>query len=115
MARFRDEQGRGLMSAGDARQAFYHDCDDATAAWAIARLRPQSARPMSEPWPITEWPDAARAVILARDDRAVRLDAALAAGRLILDGAEPILIDGSHSPFLSRPAELARLLHNTNV
>ena len=103
------------MSAGDAWQAFYHDCDDATAAWAIARLRPQSARPMSEPWPITAWPDAARSVILTRDDRVVRLDSAQEAGRLILDGGEPIVIDGSHSPFLSRPAELARLLHNTNV
>ena len=34
------------------------------------------------------------------------------AGRLILDGADPIVIDGSHSPFLSRPAELARVLHD---
>ena len=113
MARFRDEQGRGMMSASDAWQAFYHDCDDATAAWAIARLRPQSARPMIEPWPISAWPAAPRTVILARDDRAVRLDAAQEAGRVILDGAEPILIDGSHSPFLSRPAELALLLHDT--
>jgi hypothetical protein len=54
-------------------------------------------------------------VILTRDDRVVRLDAAQEAGRSILDGGEPIVIDGSHSPFLSRPAELARLLHSTNV
>jgi pimeloyl-ACP methyl ester carboxylesterase len=113
--RFRDEHGRALMSASDAWQGFYHDCDDAIAEWALARLRPQSARPLIEPWRLTAWPDAKRSVILARDDRAVRLDAAQEAGRLILDGGEPILIDGSHSPFLSRPAELARLLHNTNV
>lgn len=115
MVRFRDETGRAVMSAADAWEGFYHDCDDATAAWALARLRPQGARPMLDPWPITEWPDAPRTVILARDDRAVRLDAAQEAGRVILDGGEPILIDGSHSPFLSRPAELARLLHSTNV
>ena len=115
MARFRDEQGRALMSAADCREGFYHDCDDATAAWAIARLRPQAARPLVEPWPIDAWPEVERSVILSRDDRAVRLDAAQEAGRLILDGAEPIVIEGSHSPFLSRPAELARLLHNTNV
>jgi pimeloyl-ACP methyl ester carboxylesterase len=112
MVRFRDEHGRGIMCAADAWEGFYHDCDEATAAWAIARLRPQSSRPMLEPWPLTEWPDAARSVILARDDRAVRLDAAQEAGRMILDGGEPILIDGSHSPFLTRPAELARLLHD---
>ena len=29
---------------------------------------------------------------------------------LILDGGEPVSIDGSHSPFLSRPAELAEVL-----
>ena len=115
MVRFRDEYGRSLMSARDAWDGFYHDCDEATAAWAIARLRPQAARPLTEPWPLTSWPDVARSVILTRDDRAIRLDAGLEAGRLIMDGAEPIVIDGSHSPFLSRPAELARLLHKMSV
>ena len=115
MVRFRDELGRAVMSAADAWDGFYRDCDDHTAAWAIARLRPQGARPMLDPWPITDWPDAARSVILTRDDGAVSLGAAQQAGRLILDGAEPILMDGSHSPFLSRPTELALLLHNTNV
>lgn len=70
---------------------------------------------MLDAWPIMSWPDAARSVILTRDDGAVSLAAALEAGRVILDGAEPTVIDGSHSPFLSRPAELAGLLHNTNV
>ena len=115
MARFRDEQRRAVMSAADAWDGFYRDCDDATAAWAIARLRPQGARPMLDPWPITSWPTSARSVILTRDDDAVSLDAALEAGRVILDGAEPLVMDGSHSPFLSRPAELARLLQSTNV
>ena len=115
MVRFRDENGRALMSPADAGHGFYHDCDNTTAAWAIARLRPQSALPLTEPWPLTAWPDVARSVILARDDRAVRFDAGMEAGRLILDGADPIVIDGSHSPFLSRPDELARLLHKTSV
>lgn len=42
MARFRDGDGRAVMSAADAWDGFYRDCDDATAAWAIARLRPQA-------------------------------------------------------------------------
>jgi hypothetical protein len=54
-------------------------------------------------------------VIPARDDRAVRFDAGMEAGRLILGGGDPIVIDGSHSPFLSRPDELSRLLHKTSV
>jgi hypothetical protein len=70
---------------------------------------------LTEPWPLAAWPDVARSVILARDDRAVRFDAGMEAGRLILDGADPIVIDGSHSPFLSRPGELASVLHKTSV
>ena len=87
------------MSPADAAHGFYHDCDDTTAAWAIARLRPQSALPLTEPWPLTAWP---------------RSDAVHERCR-ILDGADPIVIDGSHSPFLSRPDELARVLHKTSV
>jgi pimeloyl-ACP methyl ester carboxylesterase len=115
MPRFRDDDGRSVMSAADAWEGFYGDCDDATAAWAIARLRPQGSRPMLDPWPITAWPDAERSVILTRHDGAVSLEAAFEAGRVILDGLDPIVIDGSHSPFFSRPAELAELLHNTSV
>lgn len=115
MVRFQDKNGRALMNPADAWEGLYHDCDDTTAAWAIARLRPQSALPLTEPWPLTAWPDVARSVILARDDRTVRFDAGMEASRLILDGADPIVIDGSHSPFLSRPGELARLLHKTTL
>jgi len=100
------------MAPSDAWAGFYHDCDDTTAAWAIARLRPQNSRPLVDPWPLRQWPPVPRSVILANGDRAVRLSAALEAGRLILDGAEPIVMQGSHSPFLSRPAELAALLHD---
>lgn len=115
MARFRDENGRAVMSPKDSWSSFYHDCDDTTAAWAIARLRPQSALSMIEPWPLTDWPDVPRSVILARDDHAVRFDAGMEAGRLILDGGDPTTIGGGHSPFLSRPADLARLLHHTTL
>ena len=112
MARFRDDARRILLSPRDAWSAFYHDCDDATAAWAIARLRPQNARPMTDRWPLSRWPAAARSVILAREDRAVRFSSAVEAARVILEGGEPIVMEGSHSPFLSRPAELARILHD---
>jgi hypothetical protein len=49
-------------------------------------------------------------VILATDDRAVRHSWALPAARARLGGSEPILVPGSHSPFLSRPGLLADLL-----
>ena len=47
--------------------------------------------------------------IVCRDDRAVSPDWSRAAARELL-GVEPVELPGSHSPFLSRPAELADLL-----
>jgi hypothetical protein len=35
-----------------AVRCFYHDCTAADAAWAVSRLRPQSAAPRLEPWPL---------------------------------------------------------------
>jgi pimeloyl-ACP methyl ester carboxylesterase len=109
--RFRDDLGRAVMAAADARRCFFDDLDPGLADWAVARLRPQGARPMLDPWPVAAWPHGVRRhVIVTRHDRAVSHRAALEAGRHILEGAEPTSLDGGHSPFLSRPGELAATL-----
>ncbi|HEY8439516.1 MAG TPA: hypothetical protein VIK65_12980, partial [Candidatus Limnocylindrales bacterium] len=51
----------------------------------------------------------APAAIVSRDDRALNPAWGRSAARDRL-GVEPVEIDGSRSPFLSRPAELAGLL-----
>jgi hypothetical protein len=51
-------------------------------------------------------------VVLARDDRCVRMAWAVPAARVRLEGGEPVLIGGGHSPFLARPAELADVLES---
>ncbi len=94
-----------------ARQYFYHDCDEATARWAFERLGPErvgevTVAPVSVPdfW-AAELP---RSFIRCEQDRAYpRWLADVVCRRL---GVEPLTIDASHSPFLSRPAELAELL-----
>jgi hypothetical protein len=48
-------------------------------------------------------------VVLARDDRCVNMDWAVVAATA-RTGEPPILVDGGHSPFLSRPAQLAEVL-----
>ncbi len=109
--RFDDDGSMALATAEGARQLFYHDCDAATVAWAFDRLTPEVAgdtatTPVSVPrfWE-AELP---RSFIVCLQDRAQpRWLAAVTARRL---GVEPLAIDASHSPFLSRPAELARLL-----
>ncbi|MGH9017003.1 MAG: alpha/beta fold hydrolase [Acidimicrobiales bacterium] len=104
----------GSMAIADvegARDLFYHDCDDATVRWAFARLTPETAGDTATT-PVTVprfWKaELRRSFIVCRQDRAQpRWLADVTCRRL---GVEPLTIDSSHSPFLSRPGELARLL-----
>ena len=102
--------GARRMQADSARSVFYHDCPPDVAAWAADSLRWQGERRLVEALPLKTWPDTPLQVILARHDRAVRFEWALREARRWLGGREPLLLDGDHSPFLSRPAELAELL-----
>jgi pimeloyl-ACP methyl ester carboxylesterase len=99
------------------RYLFYADCDEATARWAFDRLCPEhigdtASTPVSVP--IFWAADLPRSFIRCEQDRAQpRWLADLVAKRL---GVEPLTIDASHSPFLSRPRELAELfVHATTT
>ncbi len=92
-----------------AIRCFYHDCTAADAAWAVSRLRPQSAAPRREPWPADALPDVERTSILCRDERVIDPSWSRRMSRELL-GVEAVELDGGHSPFLSRPAELADVL-----
>jgi pimeloyl-ACP methyl ester carboxylesterase len=98
-----------MVGPNTATELFFHDAPPSVAAWARNRLRPQSYRIFSELSPLTEWPDVESRSIVCRDDRAINPDWVRAAARDRL-GVEAIEIDGAHSPFLTRPAELARIL-----
>jgi pimeloyl-ACP methyl ester carboxylesterase len=98
-----------MVGPNTAREVFFHDALPETAAWAVARLRPQAYHVMGEPSPLQQWPDVPVDVIVCRDDRAINPDWVRASARERL-GVEAVEIDGSHSPFLTRPVELARLL-----
>jgi pimeloyl-ACP methyl ester carboxylesterase len=109
--RFNDDGSMAFADAEGARQLFYHDCDDETVRWAFEHLTPESAgdtatTTISVPrfWEA----DLPRSFVLCLEDRAQpRWLADVTARRL---GVEPLKIQASHSPFLSRPAELAQLL-----
>ena len=98
---FRDEAA--------ARDVFYHDCTAADVDWAFARLRRQAVAPRREPCPLSAWPTGERAYILCREDRAISSAWSRRVARERL-GVEPIELDGSHSPFISRPPILAGVL-----
>jgi pimeloyl-ACP methyl ester carboxylesterase len=103
--------GDNVWSVGPntATELFYDDVPSELAGWAIARLRPQAYGVFDEPSPLTAWPEVPAAYVVCRDDRAVNPDWGRRAARARL-GVEPIELEGGHSPFLSRPAELGRVL-----
>ncbi|KUH80366.1 MULTISPECIES: alpha/beta fold hydrolase [unclassified Mycobacterium] len=109
--KFDDDGAMWFADFDGAWQYFYHDCDEATARWAFDRLGPErfgdtTVTPVSVPsfW-AAELP---RSFIRCMQDRSMpRWLADTVTHRL---GVEQLTIDASHSPFLSKPRELAGLL-----
>lgn len=98
------------VGEGTAMEMFYHDAPADIANWAVARLRPQAYRFMYEVTPLDSWPPTDSAYILCRDDHAINPAWCREAAQTRL-GITAHELDGGHSPFLTRPAELANLLH----
>jgi pimeloyl-ACP methyl ester carboxylesterase len=106
------EDGTQSRPPDEARRIYYHDCTEEQIRWALPRLRRQSPAPFLERSPLSAWPDVPSDYIVCTKDRS--LDPAwerrVARERL---GVTPLEIDSGHSPFLSRPAQLADLLVST--
>lgn len=98
-----------MVGPDTATEVFFQDAPPDIASWATGHLRPQSYRVMNESSPLSSWPAVPSASIVCRDDRAINPDWVRKAAQERL-GVEAIELDGGHSPFLTRPAELARLL-----
>ena len=106
----RDELGRSYWTDPEtARRVLYGDYSREVGLAAAERLRPQAQAPSTEPCPLERWPDVESAYVLCTEDRIVSPEWSRWAARERL-GVEPIELPGSHSPFLSRPAELADAL-----
>jgi pimeloyl-ACP methyl ester carboxylesterase len=105
------DMGDGVWMVGrtTATEIFFQDASPAIAEWATARLRPQSYHVMDEVTPLVSWPEVESRAIVCADDRALNPDWFRAAARAEL-GAEAAEIAGGHSPFLTRPTELARMI-----
>lgn len=106
-----DPEGRlEWTDARLAREFLYADCDPETTAQAIARLRPQAQTPYGRPCSLSAFPQLPTTYVVCTDDRLVMpaWSRRTAADRL---GADIVELRG-HSPFLSRPAALATVLHD---
>jgi pimeloyl-ACP methyl ester carboxylesterase len=108
---FGDDGAMRFADFDGAWRYFYHDCDEATARWAFDRLGPErfgdtTVTPVSVPafWAA----DLPRSFIRCLQDQSLPRWLADTVSRRL--GVEQLAIDASHSPFLSRPRELAELL-----
>lgn len=90
-----------------AKHYFFHDCEPEERNRAAAALRPQR-KPIAEP-PLRTRPEVSSAYIVGANDRIVRREWSEHVSRTYL-GVEPVEIESGHSPFLSVPRELARLI-----
>lgn len=92
-----------------AREFFYHDCDEATVDWAFSRLSPGISPFPNEKLHLPDlWrAQPPRSYIRCLQDRSKPMSMSREVVRRL--GVEELTIDSSHSPFLSRPRELAEL------
>ena len=96
---------------GVIREAFYGACSDADAEFALARLSPEPLKPLVTPLDLTpgRYGRVPRAYVETTFDRVI----SLAAQRRMREAlpCDPVFtLETDHSPFLSQPDALARIL-----
>jgi pimeloyl-ACP methyl ester carboxylesterase len=107
-----DEAAGSCVIDEQARQAvFFGECSEEDASWAVAQLVPESLAAVAAPVRITDERAGAvaRAYIECERDRAISIakQRQMWADRPC---AQVFTLDADHSPFLSRPRELAEHL-----
>lgn len=107
-----DDRGRRRWTdRAVATEVMYADCNPDDADRALDALRPQATTPYTAPCSLQELPSTDRTYIVCSADRLVNPEWSR---RAAIDrlGIEAVELSGSHSPFLSQPEELGRLLHS---
>jgi pimeloyl-ACP methyl ester carboxylesterase len=99
----------GFVPGAEPLETLFHDVPADRAREAAARLRPQSAKAFTEELTRTARREIPSAFIVCDDDRAMPEPIVK---RAITERMTTVVrhLPGSHSPFLSRPAELAELI-----
>jgi pimeloyl-ACP methyl ester carboxylesterase len=96
-----------IIEALRPEEIFYADVDPQTAQEAVGQLGLQSFQSVSQPLTKAAWRTIPSTYIICEQDAAIPVFAQEAMSQR----AQKVLrMDTSHSPFLSRPAELAELL-----
>jgi pimeloyl-ACP methyl ester carboxylesterase len=104
-----DDQGTTRwVHAQLARYTLYGDCSEELARAATSRLRPQATTPYDDVCALERLPGTPAFYVLCTEDRLVNPD--WSRRRAALQGIPLVELPGSHSAFLSKPAELSDLL-----
>ena len=106
------EDGKAIILKPDkSRTPLYLDCSDEDAAWAAERLEPEATEPVGAVLSLTgeNYGRVPRYYIECLQDRAISIETqrAMISGQPV---ERVISMDSGHSPFLSRPEELAKHL-----
>jgi pimeloyl-ACP methyl ester carboxylesterase len=99
---------RTWMTVDRPQEVFYSDCPPAVAAAAVAQLQPQSLSSCRQPLQAAAWKTIPSTYVVADRDPELPqfVQEGMAAGR----ASRVVHIDAGHSPFLSRPGELASIV-----
>jgi pimeloyl-ACP methyl ester carboxylesterase len=103
-----DAEHRFRFTVSGSRRLLFHDCDQAAADKAAARMRFQRSLWTSVA-DFDAWPDTEIVSVVCMQDRVVHPSWSQRVARERL-GVEPVLVDSGHSPWLSRPAELVDVI-----
>lgn len=98
------------VRADMVQDLFYHDCAPEVIPFAWARLCPQAIAPQETPLTLSKrFAGVPKAYIRATDDRTIPPEYEEEMSHIAPEGLRRT-IDSSHSPFFSRPGELAAIL-----
>ncbi|MDP3899152.1 MAG: alpha/beta hydrolase [Mesorhizobium sp.] len=101
------DDGSSAVPDGQSVPAFYADCDPGLANWATGQLRLQSQRIFGHPITTAAWRSLPSTYLVLTQDNALPPDFQ----RMFAAQASEVReFVSSHSPFLSRPDDLAELL-----
>jgi pimeloyl-ACP methyl ester carboxylesterase len=101
------EMHDGYVSAGTPHEIFYTDLPEETVAPVIPRLGYQALAPFTQQQTQAAWREIPSTYLVCTLDKAIPVEAQEAMAQR---AKRVVRMDTAHSPFLSRPAEVAGLL-----
>jgi len=103
-----DEQA-GTVRIREAESVLYGDLNHEAARQAAASLGPQSLSSLRQPLTAAAWHHIASTYVTGSEDAGIP---PAITSKFAQRASRTVVLDTAHSPFYSRPTELARVLHD---